>query len=156
MNQPEPRPRRILIVEDDPERMGGLMEYLIDEGYEVELTADRALTERLCRERFDLLLVDVMISATAQDGVTPNLHFDGVQWTRTGLEFLKRLRQNQYSGPGSEGTPGHVPVILLSAVADDSAEEDEEIVEMASKYVEKPFRLSSLSEIISDLLENAR
>jgi CheY-like chemotaxis protein len=143
----EDRPKRILLFEEDYEGMYDLKEHL-DEifGWEVELSADETLLERLGRECFDLLVVDIMIhhySPDADGNEVKNVHFEGVSWRKTGLELVKRLRQGDLTG-GGEGTPPDVPVIMLSAVANDSVQQELRDEVAVEGYFEKPFRLEDL------------
>lgn len=148
---------RILLFDDDFESMRHFKEHIEEElGWYIELTAERSLLERLSRERFDLILVDLMIHPTSlnADGQeVQNVHFEGISWLKTGLEFLRRLRKGDFSKEAGLGTPPDVPVIVLSAVADYSVENElgEDI--WMEGYVEKPFRLEDLVERIRRLLQ---
>ena len=54
---------RILLVEDDRGIVRSLREFLTSEGFAVEaVDGQRAATERLAAERFDLLLVDISLA----------------------------------------------------------------------------------------------
>jgi CheY-like chemotaxis protein len=149
------QPRRILLFEEDYESMYDLKEHLDEAfGWEVVLSAAESLLERLGRERFDLLVVDIMIhhrSPDAEGNEVKNVHFEGVSWRKTGLEFVKRLRRGDLTA-GGESTSPDVPVIMLSAVANDSVHgelQDEIAVE---GYFEKPFRLEDLVQYMLGLL----
>jgi CheY-like chemotaxis protein len=148
---------RILLFDDDFESMRHFKEHIEEElGWYIELTAERSLLERLSRERFDLILVDLMIHPTSLDAdgqEVQNVHFEGISWLKTGLEFLRRLRKGDFSKEAGLGTPPDVPVIVLSAVADYSVENElGEDIRMEG-YVEKPFRLEDLVERIRRLLQ---
>ena len=66
------KPKKILLLDDDYESMHNLQIYLEEElGWEVEFSAEKNLLERLKREKFDLLIVDLMIRPKSQ----------GCQWT---------------------------------------------------------------------------
>jgi DNA-binding response OmpR family regulator len=82
-----------------------------------------------------------------------NVHFEGVSWLRTGLEFLQRLRKGEFSKEAGAGTSSDVPVIVLSAVADYSAKDELGKDISIQGYVEKPFRLQELVECIRRVLE---
>jgi CheY-like chemotaxis protein len=79
------QPKKILLFEDDYESMYMLKDYLeTDLGYEVTLTAEKSLLERLGHERFDLILVDWMIHSTSLNEAGEeivNVHFEGVSWS---------------------------------------------------------------------------
>jgi CheY-like chemotaxis protein len=149
--------KRILLFEEDYESMRDLKEHIEEEmGLYVELTADAGLLERLSRERFDLVVVDLMIYPTSLDAhgyEVQNVHFNGVLWRKTGLEFLRRLRKGEFSKEAGLGTSPDVPVIVLSAVANYSVKNElgEDI--SVEEYVEKPFRLEEMVEHIRGLLQ---
>jgi CheY-like chemotaxis protein len=149
------RKKRVLIFDDDFESMRGLKEHLeIDCGWAVELSAESRLLTRLADERFDLMILDLMIHSTsfdAEDQVVQNVHFSQVNWRETGLEFLRRLRAGAFSKPDGPGTPPDVPVIILSAVADESVKEAL-ISGPAVIYAEKPFRLEQIIGLIDKLV----
>jgi CheY-like chemotaxis protein len=155
MRQKPPR-KKILLFEDDYESMCDLKEHLEEMlGWEVELTANVELLKRLKNERFDLIIVDLMIRRESQhpgEEPTTNVHFEGVNWRKTGSEFVRRLRAGEFSGP--QGTAPDVPVVLLSAVASYSAEEAlGESPTLVHHYAEKPFRLEDLVSTVRSCLE---
>lgn len=147
---------KILLLDDDYESMSGLRDHLVETlGWDVELTADAGVLERLAVEQFDLLVVDLMIHSIGLDARgtdVNNIGFDPVNWRETGIEFLRRLRRGDWSGESGAGTPPDVPVLVLSAVADlnikDQLQNDPSIV----GYVEKPFRLDRLVELMRKAL----
>jgi CheY-like chemotaxis protein len=149
--------KRILLFEEDFESMRGLKEHIEEEtGWHVDLTAEAGLLERLSRERFDLIVVDLMIHPTSLDAdgkEVQNVHFDGVHWLKTGLEFLRRLRKGEFSKEAGVGTSPDVPVIVLSAVADYSVEKELRKEISVDGYMVKPFRLQELVERMRRALE---
>jgi CheY-like chemotaxis protein len=149
--------KRILVFDDDFESMYDLKEHIEEElQWNVELTADRSLLERLSQERFDLIVVDLMIRPTSLDAdgrEVRNVHFDGVNWHRTGLEFLRRLRKGEFSEKPGLGTSPDIPVIILSAVASYSVTDELEKDIRLNGYLEKPFRLEELVEKMCRLLQ---
>ncbi len=149
--------KRILIFDEDHESMRDLKEHLEQEmGYEVALTAQANVPQRLRQERFHLVLVDIMIqlkSPDAEGQPVDNLHFDEVPWVRTGLEFLRLLRQGEFSGDANQGTPPDVPVIVLSAVASDPTIAELKDRHMAECYMTKPYRFKEILNNISSLLK---
>lgn len=149
--------KRILLFEDDYESMSDLKEHLEEEtGWYVELTAETGLLERLSLEWFDLIVVDLIIHPTSFDADSKevkNVHFDGVNWRKTGLEFLRRLRKGEFSKKSGLGTSPDVPVIVLSAVAAYSVEHELGEAISIEGYVEKPFRLAEMVECILSLLQ---
>ena len=148
--------KRILLFDDDYESMSPLkknLEALLD--WSVELTASKKIPQRLTRERFDLICVDLMIhpvSLDANDQEIENVHFAGVNWQMTGVEFLKRLRRGEFSTGAADGTSANVPVIVLSAVADDSIRGELCNEVAVNEYVEKPFELAKIIEQMTQLL----
>ncbi|MCS6958843.1 MAG: response regulator transcription factor [Pseudanabaenaceae cyanobacterium SKYGB_i_bin29] len=79
---------KILLVEDDTESGEALMEALRDQGYSVEIAADgEEGWEKCTQEKFDLLLLDIML---------PKLD---------GISLCRRLRHKGYT----------MPVIMLTA-----------------------------------------
>lgn len=150
-------PKRVLLFDDDYESMVALKFYLEHKmGLQVELSAERALLEQLAAEQFDLICIDLMIhpvSLNAQDEEVKNVHFDGVNWQKTGLEFLRRLRKGEFSpAGGGPGTAPTVPVIVLSAVANYSVEDELGPEVAVEGYIEKPFSLEEMAEKIRTLL----
>jgi CheY-like chemotaxis protein len=124
-------------------------------GWAVELSAQSSLLERLARERFDLIVADLMIHSASSDRdgeVVRNVHFEGVNWRETGLEFLERLRAGEYSSSSPESTSPDVAVIVLSAVADESLIQDIQNG-ISQWYTEKPFRLEQILELAQKAVE---
>lgn len=148
--------KKILLFDDDYESMVVVKQYLERAlGFQVELTAERTILERLAQERFDLICVDLMIHPTslnAADEEVENVHFEGVNWRRTGLEFLHRLRQGEFSQDKNSGTSPEVPVLVLSAVANYSVGAELRRAMRVEGYVEKPFALEEITEQIRRLL----
>jgi CheY-like chemotaxis protein len=129
---------KILWIDDDYTSNEYMKEYLVETlGFDVLVSAQEDILERLSHEAFDLLIIDVMIrskSVHAPTGEARNIHYDNVHWSATGLEFLNRLRQGCYAGPG--GTPPNVPAIVLSAVAESQAWPEKEPTPVTI-YIEK-------------------
>jgi CheY-like chemotaxis protein len=150
------KPKKILLLDDDYESMHNLQIYLEEElGWEVELSAEKKLLERLKQKQFDLLIVDLMIrpkSLNANGQEVQNIHYENVKWDRTGLEFIRRFRQGEYT-QNSKSTSPSTPVIVLSAVADSTADEEWGEIVQREKHVEKPFRLSELIDLMHKLLQ---
>jgi CheY-like chemotaxis protein len=149
-------PKKILLLDDDYESMHSLQTYLEEEkGWDVELSAEKSLLKRLGREKFDLLIVDLMIrpkGVDAENREVENIHYDNVKWDRTGLEFIRRFRQGEYA-QDDKGTSPNTPIIALSAVADSAADEEWGKIIQNENHVEKPFRLSDLVTLILSLLQ---
>lgn len=137
---------RILLFDDDHESMQPLADELHEQGYEVVISAAQEITRRLSQERFDLLIVDIMIHPYSpgkdDNSIVHNVHYPGVNWQATGEEFLRRLRCGDYEGPDGSGTRRTVPVVVLSATADSDRSYE------AQAVFEKPF---DLEEVIAKI-----
>ncbi len=149
--------KRILLFEDDFESMRDLKEHLEETfGWQVTLAADQGLPSRLGSERFDCIIIDVMVRPTSLDenGLeVQNVHFDGVPWLETGLEFLRRLRRGEYSREPGVGTPANVPVTILSATTVGSIRQQLGADVPVEGFAEKPFRLEDLVEHIRRVMQ---
>src|SRR5947207_13391493 len=106
---------RILVVDDDQRLRDLLVKYLSGEGYDVKAVPDaRGMDKQLARERYDLLVLDLMLPG------------------EDGLAICRRLRAGnpaQGSGPA---------IIMLTAKGD----EVDRIVGLemgADDYLPKPF-----------------
>ena len=92
MSSPNPRPDRILVVDDDDRLRELLRRYLTQEGFEVFLAPDgKGLTKLMLRESVDLIVLDLMMPQ------------------EDGLSICRRLRE---SGD-------RTPIIMLTAKGDD-------------------------------------
>jgi two-component system phosphate regulon response regulator OmpR len=122
------RPRRIWVVDDDPELRSMLEGYLTEQGYAVRALADgeqlRARLEgHLGGERPDLLVLDLMLPGS------------------DGLSLLRRLRDD-----GDD-----LPVLLLSARAD-GVDRIIGLEQGADDYLAKPFLPRELTARIEAVL----
>jgi DNA-binding response OmpR family regulator len=119
---------RILVIEDDPSILRGLQLNLTMEGYAVRSATDGETGLQLARsERFDLLLVDVML---------PRLG---------GLELIRELRRDDPD----------LPVLILSAKGQES-DKVAGLQLGADDYMVKPFSLKELLARIGALLRRRR
>jgi CheY-like chemotaxis protein len=150
-----PSQAKVLVLDEDYRGMHDLKDVIEEElGWTVVLSAEQNILQQLRTERFDLLLVDMMIHEKgfdAKDKVVENVSFPDVNWKRTGLEFLRRLRRGDYTGEDGAGTPADVPVMVLSAVASYSVGQDPSLD--IGDYVEKPFRLADIVYKVQQLLK---
>jgi DNA-binding response OmpR family regulator len=117
--------RKILVVEDDVELARMLEEYLVPEGFAVELLHDGGAVAAASLHSFDLVILDVML---------PN---------RSGFELLREIRR------GSE-----TPVILLTA-RDNETDRVVGLELGADDYVPKPFNPRELVARIRTILRRA-
>jgi two-component system response regulator QseB len=115
VNAPDPPPR-VLVVEDDDELRGMLVELLTEEAYEVEAAADghRALRLGLTRH-YDVVLLDRRLPAIE------------------GLEVMTRLRRRGVA----------TPVLVLSAAAT-ASDRVRGLDAGAEDYLTKPFDVEEL------------
>jgi DNA-binding response OmpR family regulator len=119
---------RILVIEDDPSILRGLQLNLTMEGYAVRSATDGETGLQLARaERFDLLLVDVML---------PRLG---------GLEVIRELRRDDPD----------LPVLILSAKGQET-DKVAGLQLGADDYMVKPFSLKELLARIGALLRRRR
>ncbi len=119
---------RILVIEDDPSILRGLQLNLPMEGYTVRSATDGETGLQLARaERFDLLVVDVML---------PRLG---------GLELIRELRREDPD----------LPVLILSAKGQES-DKVAGLRLGADDYMVKPFSLKELLARIGALLRRRR
>src|ERR1044071_7434776 len=119
---------RILIVDDDQRLRDLLVRYLGGEGYEVKAVADgTAMDKQLSRERYDLVVLDLMLPG------------------EDGLSICRRLRAQ---GGAQAGSPA---IIMLTAKGDDV----DRIVGLemgADDYLPKPFNPRELLARITAVL----
>jgi len=117
---------RILVVDDDQRLRDLLVKYLGGEGYEVKAVPDSAgMDKQLSRERYDLLVLDLMLPG------------------EDGLSICRRLR--------AQGGPAQPAIIMLTAKGDDV----DRIVGLemgADDYLPKPFNPRELLARINAVL----
>ncbi len=115
---------RILVVDDDQRLRELLVRYLGGEGYEVKAVADAAgMDKQLARERYDLLVLDLMLPG------------------EDGLAVCRRLR-------GQSGAPA---IIMLTAKGDD-VDRIVGLEMGADDYLPKPFNPRELLARINAVL----
>lgn len=118
---------RILIVEDEPIIAGGLRDDLTLEGYEVTVVGDgAAASKRATQERFDLIVLDVMLPG------------------RDGFDICRDIRKAGL----------RTPILMLTARAQET--EKVFAFELgADDYVTKPFGTKELRARIKALLRRS-
>jgi len=118
---------RILIVEDEPIIAGGLQDDLTLEGYEVTVVGDgAAASKRATQERFDLIVLDVMVPG------------------RDGFDICRDIRKAGL----------RTPILMLTARAQET--EKVFAFELgADDYVTKPFGTKELRARIKALLRRS-
>jgi hypothetical protein len=148
--------RKILMLDDDFESMHNLQTFVGKQlDLDVELTAEKNLLQRLGEEKFDLLIVDLMIQPRSFNGKNEeveNIHYDDVKWSCTGLEFIRRFRNGEYTQSG-QGTSVDVPIIVMSAVSDSAANGELGKIIKNEYRMEKPFRLADFMKLVNKLLQ---
>jgi len=119
----EHRPRRILLVDDDPSLLVVLAEQLRDDGYEVATARDgQEALRRLEAGWPDLILLDLMMPRV------------------DGLAFARHIKAE-----------ADLPIIVLSAI--DTADSKARLLdEVAEDYVAKPFHYPELRARIQRVL----
>ena len=118
---------RILIVEDEPAIALGLEDDLKLEGYEVEVISDGRLASQRAREqRFDLILLDIMLPG------------------KDGIEVCRDLRRHGLA----------TPILMLTAKTQES-EKVLAFETGADDYVTKPFGTRELRARIKAMLRRA-
>lgn len=119
-------PSRLLVVDDDVELRELIDQYLSGQGFEVVTVEDgRAMDERLAAERFDLIILDLMLPG------------------EDGLSIAKRLK--------SEGA---IPIIILSAQGED-VDRIVGLEVGADDYLPKPFNPRELLARIRAVLRRS-
>jgi DNA-binding response OmpR family regulator len=115
---------RILIVEDEPAIALGLEDDLKLEGYEVEVISDgRVASERAREQRFDLILLDIMLPG------------------KDGIDVCRDLRRHGLA----------TPILMLTAKTQES-EKVMAFETGADDYVTKPFGTRELRARIKAML----
>ena len=120
-------PKKILIVEDNPQNMKLVLLTLQSRGYElIEATDGEEALKMADREKPDLILMDIQI---------PKID---------GLEVTRRLKQMPAFS--------HTPVIALTAHA--MKGDEQKIAEAGcDAYITKPFSTRELPKLVAKMLE---
>src|SRR5258708_9862614 len=119
-------PTRILVVDDNPNEINPVLNWLRQEGYEVAL-AERGEQALLMAEQAtpDLMLIDAMLLGMS------------------GIEICQRLRRN--------ASTAEIPVILMSVRGANEARA-ESIQAGANDFIVRPFKSADLQQHINALL----
>ena len=116
--------KRILVVDDDARLRDLLVRYLGEQEYTVQAAADStAMDKLLARERFDLMVLDLMLPV------------------EDGLAICRRLR----------GTGENMPIIMLTAKGDE-VDRIVGLEMGADDYLSKPFNPRELLARINAVL----
>jgi CheY-like chemotaxis protein len=127
MTAPRPAPsRKILVVDDDPVHLSLTRELLEAEGYEVRThKTGFGATERVLRERPDLVLLDVNMPALSGEGLVSVLRGRGLLhatrillYSSNDEEWLRRaVDRLGVCGYVSKGDPGDLRRKVARALA---------------------------------------
>ncbi len=142
--------KTIIYFEDEPELLSAHLEAL-REKYEVVVSASQDLIEQARPRPVDLIIVDLMIHLqgfNATGTQVENIHYQGVKWQKTGVEFLRRLRAGDYQ---ALGLPAATPVIAATAMVDESTRREVERLGV-NAYLEKPFSMDQLEAAVDAIL----
>lgn len=145
--------KRILYIDEDPDSQKAHFEVL-KEKYDLEVAADWK-TIKQHRDPFDLLILDIMVhprSYNIHGKLVESISFPEVNWKRTGVEFLKRLRRDrEYE---DFGLPSKIPVIVATAVIDFQMRSQiiKELGIPEEAYLEKPFTIDNLEQVVAMML----
>lgn len=122
----KPRPHHILVVDDNPDNVDLLTQYLSGLGYEVISAYDgeEALLI-VAREKIDLILLDVMM---------PKI---------SGYDVCRKLKETDRST--------FIPIVIVT-VRDDTQSKLEGFAAGADDYITKPFDIEELSARVKSLL----
>jgi DNA-binding response OmpR family regulator len=126
--------KRVLIVDDEPMVVGVLREFFasFEHGHAYEITTVSSAADAfilLLRERFDLILLDVVL---------PVIDHWHVQHA-AGLNLLKRVR----------GLGVTAPVLMMTGGSGGTRREAEALIEGATGYLHKPFELHELDYLVA-------
>ena len=119
---------RILVVDDDLRMRDLLVRYLGGEGYEVKAAADAAAMDKLlARERYDLVVLDLMLPG------------------EDGLSVCRRLRKEN-------AAQGAAPAIIMLTAKGDDVDRIVGLEMGADDYLPKPFNPRELLARINAVL----
>lgn len=134
---------KILFVEDEIHFNQRYIELLRDDlQHEVDIAQDGSeALEKLCMEKYDLILLDIMMPQGEKIG-------QAVNGSQTGIEILRRLRNGAI-----ENADRNIPVIVFSAVAEREDMREIESLDV-SDYLKKPVRFDELKIAIETILSH--
>jgi CheY-like chemotaxis protein len=148
---------KILILEDDENTINVINNsiFLLEEQTHssITITADESIRTIIGKEKFDILLIDSMIRPIRKDkdgNISENIHFDGVNWRKTGVELIKWVREGKLVLNQATSTSPLVPIIVLSAITNvisDSVTNYKNV-----ELISKPYRVSELIDTINHML----
>ncbi len=142
-----------VLIFDDNQDLVSVKRYLETHcDWDVVLSAAKDIPQRLSMERFDLILLDLMIAPKSWNHETceeiDNVQFEGIDYYFTGIELLRRIRRGEYVQSEDLGTYPNVPVIAFSALASDPLKDELKDKLGVIDHFDKPFDPEELSDAI--------
>jgi two-component system phosphate regulon response regulator OmpR len=120
--------KRILIVDDDQRLRDLVVRYFTEQGFEARAVSDApAMDKQLARERYDLLVLDLMLPG------------------EDGLAICRRLR-------GDSKSPGTGPAIIMLTAKGDEVDRIVGLEMGADDYLPKPFNPRELVARVNAVL----
>jgi CheY-like chemotaxis protein len=145
----KPRRKSIFYFEDNVYQVMPIINSL-EENYKVTVGAHWEVIKEERLSPFDLVFIDLMIhnySFDREGKEVKNVSFKGINWNRTGIEFLRRIRQGEYE---KFGFFKDVPVIIVTAVGDYNVKNELHVLGI-DQYIEKPFIIEDIEKAVSDI-----
>jgi len=125
-----PPPKKILIVDDDPQ-VHKILSTVLNKDYEVELALDATQAlGKMAVSRPDLIILDIMM---------PDM---------SGIELCQKIRSQSQANRG--------PLILMLSAKDTQTDRIKGLQYGADDYVTKPFHVSTLVHKIEHMLSKKR
>jgi two-component system phosphate regulon response regulator OmpR len=124
--------KRILVVDDDQRLRELVVRYLTEQGFEARAVADAtAMDRQLSRERYDLIVLDLMLPG------------------EDGLAVCRRLRG---TAPGAKGAAPSGPAIIMLTAKGDEVDRIVGLEMGADDYLPKPFNPRELVARVNAVL----
>lgn len=126
---------KILIIDDDEEICDEMASILEDEGYFVDKVFDGLkASEILKNDNYDLLLLDLKIPGVS------------------GFDILKSVKDKALKAKVLVVTGRPMRELVKDKLINTERERDEEILKLADGYINKPFDVEVLLDIIRELV----
>ncbi len=129
-------PKRIMVIDDEPDIRIYLMAALEDNGYETcTIEEDEPIHKAVLAKEPDLIVLDIMMPK------------------RSGISIYEELRRT--------ASFKNIPIALISAMSSEKDFMEEEFKELIDNdtialpegFIEKPIKLPALMELVEQLLE---
>ena len=124
-------PKKILIVEDEPDMLDFLTVFLHDHGFNVMTATDgRQGFEKAKKERPDLITLDITMPE------------------ESGVSTLRNIQEDPETAA--------IPVIVITGVSKDFKKfiHERKVVNPPAGYIEKPFEKKELLAMVTKLMES--